>query len=248
MAGLILGGDVYLDRFTALGAKTGRIHLGNCTEFNITEPVELKERISRQRDSYGAALDAVYIKQPSQFSVTFDDLNLRTLAIALLGDSLVVNQDAGTITDEPAIVYLGAWTGLLAEQISSVSVTNVDKDVTYVLGTDYILNLELGMIQAVAGGALTNGANVLVNYTKIAVEKNRIRGGTVPSVRGEIFLSDRNLVNGQRIMMTAPSATMAPTGALSLINAGGDFGSFSADGRLNLDTTLGAAYALDLVG
>lgn len=249
MAGLILGGDLYFDRFSPTGQSTGRILLGNTTNLTVNEPTEVKERVSRLRDSFGSALDTVYIKQPAQLEMTIDEFNRHVLAIALLGDTVDVAQVGGSISNELITARTGAFVKLANEQVSAVVVTE-DEDVdpvTYVLGTDYEVNLRLGMIRALEGGAITDGQIVRVSYTAAAVEKERTRGGLLPSVVGEIFLDGKNLVTGQAVHFTAPRATLAPSGPVSLLNAGGDFGDFQASGRLNLAPGESAAYYLDLL-
>jgi hypothetical protein len=249
MAGLILGGDLYFDRFSTTGQSTGRILIGNATNLSVNEPTEVKERTSRMRDSFGNALDTVFIKQPAQLELTVDEFNRHVLAIALLGDTVDVTQAGGSITNELITARIGAFVKLDNEQVSAVVVTE-DTDtspVTYVLGTDYEVNLRLGMIRVLEGGAITEGQILRVSYTAAAVSKERTRGGMLPSVVGEIFLDGKNLVTGQSVHFTAPRATLAPNGAVSLLNAGGDFGEFQASGRLNLAPGETAAYYLDLL-
>jgi hypothetical protein len=327
MSGLILGGDLMFDRFNAAGQKTGRIYLGNCTELTITEPTELKERESRGRDTFGAALDAKYIKKPTQISVTIDEFNKHTRQIAFLGETVSVTQTAGatgTVTpvvdeavtadldvwvalahgnieyntfvltsddglttyvegtdynldrvvgrvraltsgnildsealkadysyvapgDIDATARLDAWVKLQHEELTngSVVVKNEAGSTTYVLGTDYTLNLRLGMIQALSTGSIANGQALKVRYQFGDVSKTRTRGGVLASVEGELFLDGKNLVTGEDVHLLVPKSVLAPSNGVSLINSGGDFGSFQASGRCPLLPGEDAPYYLD---
>lgn len=328
MSGLILGGDLMFDRFNALGQKTGRLYMGDCSAFSLTNPTELKERTGHGRDNYGQALDSVYIPQPVQFEFTLTEFNRLVMSIAMLGDTVNVTQTGsatGTVAavvDEaitavhdtwvslahPNVEYAGvavknnagsttyvegtdynidrvlgrvralsggaitnsqalkvsyswvnpgdvnivakrdAWVKLPHEAITdgTVIVKNTAGSTTYTLGTDYRLNLRLGMIEVLSTGTITADQALKVRYAYGTVNKQRIRGGTLPGIKGELFLDGRNLVTGSDAQLTVPSASLAPTGAISLLNDGGDFGSFQASGRANLLPTETAPYYLDL--
>ena len=119
MSGLICAGDVYLDRFDSLGNSTGLLQIGNATKFSIQEASSIKQRISRGRDTYGQAADAVSIKAPATIDMIFDEVNKDSLSMALLGTVTDLTASSGTVTTmapEAVAASLGGlrWTAAAA--------------------------------------------------------------------------------------------------------------------------------------
>lgn len=247
--GLIFAGDLYMDRIVA-GAKTGRLLFGNVPNLSIIENVTQIVRTSYQRDSRGSALETHGDRQPAVLNLTSDEFNTQILSIVLLGDTVNVTQASGSITDESVVVRHGAWVKLASEQVSNVVVTEDQEvaPVTYVLGTDYEINARLGMIRALAGGAITDGQTVILAYDAAAVTKERIRGGLMPSgVPAELFLDGINVRTGQAIHLTVPRASLFPNGEIALLNGETSFQQFQATATIERVIGETADYYLDLV-
>src|ERR1700756_424199 len=97
MSGLILAGDLYLDLLDAAGNRTGFLPAVNCTQFAITEPSDLKQRVSRGKSTFGQALDTIGIKKPSTIDVTIDENTKEVFAMNLLGAISGLTKSAGTV-------------------------------------------------------------------------------------------------------------------------------------------------------
>lgn len=81
----------------------------------------------------------------------------------------------GTVTDEAVTASnpLGSWVGLANKQLNpgSVVVTNSGASVTYVEGTDYVIDYFNGRFMALSTGAITAGQSLKVDYTYEAIRK-----------------------------------------------------------------------------
>ena len=172
MAGLILSGDLIFDRLDAAGRKTGAVYLGNTTNFTINQEVETKSRISRQRASFGAALDTVNIPQPVTVDLTIDEFNTHTLQIALLGDTSNVTQAAGAtatatqVDDEDFTSDYGVAVQLDHDALvrGSVVVTNVGGGTVYDEGDDYTIDDADGTITVLSTGSMADATGYKISY------------------------------------------------------------------------------------
>ncbi len=90
---LMLGkGKVFFDRFVN-GMPTGKRHLGNCTALNLSTTTEKKDKYSSmQKESILYA--SVITQVGASAKITLDEYDRENLALALLGESAVVQQAA----------------------------------------------------------------------------------------------------------------------------------------------------------
>jgi len=168
MSGLICKGNVKFDRFDSSGVATGKYRdLENVVQLEITENSEVKERMSKRRDTYGQTLDVATIKGTATFSMTTDNITGENLALVFLGDSSVYTQSAGSIpssTAENLTAALDVWVSLDNESITDVVVKDVTDVTTYVLDTDYELDASGGRIKALSTGSISDEDVLHVTY------------------------------------------------------------------------------------
>ena len=100
MSGLLVAGNFFVDRLNAQGQSTGIIGPINTTKLAIKTDADEKVRGSKKKDSYGQALSVVKIAKPVEVEWSFDDQPAELIAMALLGDTQVLNTGSGTLTDE----------------------------------------------------------------------------------------------------------------------------------------------------
>jgi hypothetical protein len=76
-----------------------------------------------------------------------------------------------TVTAETVSAVLNGWANLANKRVNvgSVTVTNAAADVTYVEGTDYVIDYSNGRIRAIA--TITNAQSIRVTYTYQAMRK-----------------------------------------------------------------------------
>lgn len=219
MSGLLCAGDVYVDRLTDGGASTGLRRIGNATLLSLQESTERKQRISKQRDTYGQALDSIEIKQPTALALNMDEIDADGLAYALLGESATVVQSAGTLSDEPVTAKLDRWVDIGKRDLSSVVVTDSGALTTYVAGTDYEINARLGWLRAIPGGAITDDEALLVDASYAAVTTAKVAGAVKPTIRARIFLDGKDLATGDEVYVTIDETTLSPTSAVDFLSS-----------------------------
>lgn len=230
MSGLLGSGDLYFDRYSDTGASTGYVSVGNATVFSIKENAELKERISKQRDTFGQALDAVYIKQPAEITVTIDEASRENLAMALLGTGSVVAAGSPVaVTNEPITAAHDRAVKLANENVSTVVVTNTAGTTTYVVGTDYTVNARLGLVTALSTGAITDAQALHVDYSHTTPAQIVVSGSVQPVIHGRFLLDGKNQVTGKDVRVEC-EARVSPTEAVDFLS--GDFVPMTLQGKI----------------
>lgn len=241
MSGLILSGNLMFDRYASGVATDAYYGPLNATALSVNPgQAERKTRKSYGRDTYGQSLDSVILPGSPSIKITLNDASPEVLAYALLGDVSVVTQASATVTDEVVTVTtLDRWYKLAKHAVSSVVVTNSGATVTYVLDTDYTLDLETGAIKPLSTGAIVAGG-LKVDYTAAATTANRVTGSQQTDITARIRLDGTNLATGKACRFIAYKAVLAPSGDLGFI--ADDFMSFDLEGELVTPSGYTAAY------
>lgn len=227
--GFLGGGDLYIARF--VGGVPGPL-MGpyECNKFEIKPNVEVKEQVSRGRSTRGQVIESVPLAQPSDLTVELPEVNKESLAIALLGTATAIAQGAGTVVNQAITARLGAWVRTVHENISAVVVTNVAGSTTYVNAVDYEFNSRLGMIRAIAGGAIADNTAIHVDYAYAAVNGTSIAGSTNTQVRALFLLDGKNFADDLPCQVQVWEAVIAADSAFDFMSD--DFANVSLPGRL----------------
>lgn len=220
---LALGkGEVYFAQFkTGTQTPGGERFLGNCPEFTLAREVEKIEHFSSTR---GMKLkdDEDTVGVTNSGTISCDDVAPKNLALWFLGQDLVLT--VGAVTDqtdsfedvEPGLSYqLGvtddAPTG--ARKVANVVVT---KGVTALtLGTDYDVDLVLGRITLLEGGAVVKGDDLDVDFDITASTRTQIITSDT-SIEGALRFISYN-PKGQKIDYFMPWVKFSPNGDIALI-------------------------------
>jgi len=97
-------GDTYIDWLDADGSPNGLDFAGNATAFSLQSNAEVKEQTAKGRTNYGQVIATATINQPPTFNVTLNQLNMKTIAMALLGSLADVDVSAGSVSDESVLL------------------------------------------------------------------------------------------------------------------------------------------------
>lgn len=202
------------------------------TKFEIKPNSELKEMTSRGRATYGQVIESVPLPKPSDFSVTLAEVNKDSIAMALFGTAAALNQGSGSVTDEVVTATLGKWVQLTKQNLASAGfvVTNSGATVTYVLGTDYEVNYRLGMLRAIAGGAIADAASLKVDFTYNAISGTTVSGSTQTQVRAQFKLDGVNFADQLPVVVDVWEATLTPDSAFDFLQD--NFAEIALKGRL----------------
>jgi len=222
-------GRVYFDRFDAAGMPTGEIALGNCPGFTFTADTEKAEHFSSETGL--SEKDASLIVRVNRTgTLTCDNFSLDNLALFVSGSTETQTQSAGSIVDEPhtvtpgRIYQLGTSDAAPAgvRNVSAVTVKSADGLTTYVLGTDYALDLDMGRLQILVGSTIPAATAVKVSYTTTAKSWTRVKSGATAEVSGSLRVVAEN-ASGTNRDWFMPKVTLTPSGDLPVIQEGTDF-------------------------
>ncbi len=231
--GFLGAGDLYIRRLVAgvYGPWQGKYE---CTKFEIKPNVDLKEMVSKGRDTYGQVIESVVIPQPADLTVELAEVNKESLAIALLGTVAPVSQTGGTLTAESvpgASVVLDGWIPLSKSNLTgNQTVTNAGASITYVAGEDYLVDKAMGWIKPLSTGDIVAGAELKVTSTYGATTGNEIKGMTEPQLRVQFRLEGKNFVDGLPFTVRVYEAVIAADSAFDFLQD--DFAAVSLPGRM----------------
>ncbi|MFU2509358.1 hypothetical protein [Pseudoalteromonas sp. ASV78] len=231
--GILLAGNIFVDRLNEQGVSTGQIFGPiNTTKLGIKTEADSVVRTSNKKASKGQALDDVKIAKPAAITWEFDDQPAEMVALALMGEVAAINDAAGTLTDEAVTLPDNqSWVAVPGQNFTDDVVVKQATE-TKVAGVDYEFNFALGMIRSIKGGSLTAGGSITVSGTYNARSGKRIKGGTKSQTRLRIFGEGTNLANGKQVNFEIYDTSMMPTKELDL--AGSEFVSAALEGTAKL--------------
>ncbi len=215
MSGLLVAGNFFVDRLNAQGQRTGAIGPINTTKLAIKTEADEKVRKSTKKASYGQAESVIKIAKPAEVEWSFDDQPADLIAMALMGDTEIVNEGSGTLTDSPLVLPAGQkWAQLPKKNFAEAGfIVKKGADVL-VFGTDYKINFALGLVCSVKGGDVEAGGAVTVTAQHNAISGTLVKGGIKSQVRARIFGEGTNLETGQKIEIDIFDASLASTAAI----------------------------------
>src|SRR3972149_2836688 len=165
-------GEVYFDRYTALGAKTGERVVGNVSKLAISAPVGTT--LPRNPPpAAGALLARAVIRATSDLTLTLTESEANNLALMLLGTADEYTQGSTPVVDEllnggVAVPSADAWYPVASRKITAITVKVLA--VTKALGTDYQVDADTGRIYIIKGGTIVPGTDIVkVSYTPTAI-------------------------------------------------------------------------------
>ena len=244
---LLLGhGEVYFDRLSSTGAKTGERFLGNVSSLAITMSNEVKEKY----DSVTAAgnlLQRVITRTTAEVSLSMTEFTAKNLALFALGDdSSPIAQTGAAVVDENlnggvAVPSSDAWyplafRGSVANPLTAVTVKV--GAATKTINTDYLVDLVGGRIYIVPGGTIVAGTDIVkVSYTYPTLTAgttalDRVLAGTRADVTGLLRFVGVPAA-GPKWEAIVWKVSFTPDGDLALI--ADDFGEFKLKGAILAD-------------
>lgn len=223
MSGMVCALDVRVTYVDEDGVPTGgAIGIVNPVTLGIETPEPARQqRISRQRDSFGQALDEIVTPAATQISFSTDETgDAEVLGWGLNGEAVNYTQDAATVTEQVTAVEKGKWVKLPHRAVSALTIEPTGGGTPYILNTDYLVDLVGGLVKVTEGGAIATG-NVELNYTAAALTGKKVNAGTRASIRVRIEGEGVNRTNGKPVHVVIPKASLSASGTLDLV--GDDF-------------------------
>lgn len=242
-------GDVYINRIDpASGLAIGKKGPFEASRFAIKANSEIKEQVSKGRSTYGQVIETVALGQPAEFEITLTETNRDGMAMALLGTASTLSQGSGTITDEVIVGKHGIWvpTSKSAFASAGFSVKHSSGSPTYVEGTDYEVNRQLGWVRLLSTGAIADGASIKVSGSYQTITGSRISGATQAQVRAEILLDGINVADNNPVVVTIYEAVLSAGDVFDFLADG--FNSIPLKGKAKTPSGQSAPFIVDLRG
>lgn len=208
-------GSLYIaTRDPATGKAQGFVGVGNVPELSID--IETTDFTHKESES-GNRLEDLVITQEKSGTATFtmENVSQDNLAVALWGDTTAVT--GATVTNESHKAYLGKKIALDFPDVSAVTVTSDPAGTTFTEDTDYVLDAKNGTIEVLTGGTITEGQQILVNYTYAASKKLEAFTKVAAPERMMRF-EGLNTVDASRVIVEVFRARFNPMTGYALIN------------------------------
>lgn len=231
--GFIGAGNIFLARYVG-GVLQPYQGPYESTKFEIKPNVDLKEMISKGRDTYGQVIESVAIPQPADLTIDLAEINKESLAIAMLGTVAAVSQTAGALTDEALTdVVLDTWIPLSKYNLTGAQ-TVKKASTTLVNGEDYIVDKMMGWLKVLSTGSVVAGDDLTISSSYAAATGSEIKGMTDAQLRVRVRFEGKNFVDGLPVRVTIYEAVIAADSAFDFLQD--DFASISLPGRMKTPT------------
>jgi hypothetical protein len=218
-------GKVYFARFLP-GTTTpdGFFYIGNTPEFSLTIESEALDHYSsdegiREKD------DSVPLEVNRTGSMTTDNIDPKNVALFFFGADSTVTQSV--VASAPFVIndihaghsYKLGSTGInpaghFGINATGLTVVKNPGSVTLNINTDYVIDLDMGIISFVAGGAAAEGDDVTVTYAIRASSRSRVLSGSTP-VEGAMIYRTKN-PKGADCAFYMPYCKITPNGDYAL--------------------------------
>lgn len=218
-------GKAFIDLLDASGNSIeGERYLGNTPGFSVTVDSQTLEHYSSEAGI--SEKDAEVLQQVSRtINITFDSMSRENLALFVSGSLADITQGTGSVTSE---AHNGVKQGYFYQlgqdssnpsgvrSVSSVVVNGSGGTPTYVEGTDYNVDLTLARIEIIAGGGISDGDDLEIDYDLDAVGWEQVAATSAAAVSAAIrFIADNP--TGENDDMYIPLCNVRPTGELPMI-------------------------------
>jgi len=184
------------------GAVTGD---GGYTEFGEVEPMtlsfpqEIIQKLGRTCVTNGLVVGTRAKAGDAGGTLKTVDYQPDNVAFALRATKSVRAISGSSLTAEAlTMTALGVWYDVGTTKLSAISMQDVTDTTTYVLGTDYMVNAELGLFKAIDGGAITALDVVHITATGAADTSNAYALGAGDSALLEIIGTLEDAFSGEK--------------------------------------------------
>jgi len=229
-------GPVFLGGRDASGNPAGLIFIGDVSEATLTPQVDNVEVI--ESVSGTGAVGASWTKSVGyDLSMTLKSAKPEHLAQSLQGTMTV--KATGSVTGEAVTGYLDKMTPLQYPKVNTVVVKNSAGTVTYAAGTDYVLHADIGMIEPLSTGTITDGQALQVDYAYAA---QRHVTANPQNVESYLVFSGLNRADNSKQVRCEIYKLKLDPGVLGLIQS--EEASIPVTGKILLDTLRAAGDQL----
>ncbi|MER9680862.1 hypothetical protein NKJ23_16220 [Mesorhizobium sp. M0184] len=222
---LVPRGKIFFAKYLAGTQTPGPFReFGNCPEFTLTRESETLQHYCSQQGL--KVLDKqLVISSTMNGSVLTDDIKTENLAYWYLGNTTTLSTTIQTGLIETFLLVKAGDTFQLGRsdtnpsgyrKVTTTAVTDgAGTPVPRVLGTDYLIDTDLGIVEIPVGSAAIGGT-LKVTYNVAASSREQVVAGE-QQIEGELKFISFNPI-GAQADITIPRAILAPNGDMSMLN------------------------------
>lgn len=225
--GLVASGDLYMDFYDNSGNLTGFQLVGNCKKFAPKVETETKENKLNGRETLGQTADSYTRITSSTISMVFNRYDPNLLAASFMG-SAVDQTNAGGPYTASITGIMDRWVETGHVGLSTCVVKDSTDATTYVLGTDYEVNMRTGMIKVLTTDL--NGDTLHITGNTLAKTGSKITGATRSMVNVALRLDGKNNADGLPVLVTVFRAQLRADSEFDFM--GEDFPELSFSGTM----------------
>jgi hypothetical protein len=212
-------GSLFFNPKKTDGTYEGFRPIGNTTAFGLNITTQTLKHYS---SASGVKVQDLEVPVQTDYaaSYTTDNSDQDNLASLLLGTTSIIAQTSATAATH---TITGAKQGRMYQIGTGVTATGVRRlsnvvvtvsAATKTAGTDYLIDLERGLITIIAGGGIADAATVLVTYDRAAVSRSQTVSAST-SVEGQLlFISDNPV--GANIDYLLRETRISPNGEFNV--------------------------------
>ena len=194
------------------GVKQGLKEVPGMIEFSVTPKSKVDPQKSRDRATAGQVTAVVAQQEPAELKIKFSAFNPKVMAIAMMGESSVIDVAAATATNVAVAAKLDCFVKIGSKNlVAGTVVKNTAGTVTYIPDVDYTLNHALGLLQALSTGAITEGQALKLDVANAAYSGFLTRGATTPSINAYILVDGENLADHENVSLEIDHAVLTAT-------------------------------------
>lgn len=228
------GGKVYYRPRNQDGTYGKRLYFGRTSAITLTANVDYKDAYNTEGKT-----QLLGKRLPSKTDVSAkwesDQIDVDVLTIALKADKITIAQTAQTgVTATLSAVEPGSFEELGYYNVSNVVVKDAADTTTYVEGTDYAVRSNVGWIEILEGGAISQGDDLHVTFDVPDYTATGLAGFKTSSLEGR-FEVVQDTDTGNDYMWVFKRLSVAMDGDFSLKNPD-EFATISFMGSAMIDT------------
>lgn len=218
-------GRVYFARYedpTNLVQDPMYRYVGNTPEVNMTIESEELDHYSSD-DGIREKDQSVALEVNRTGTMVCDDIQSENLALFFFGSTSQVSTAASAgLSENFDAIFKGSSIklGVTAQNpvgymgVENVSVTSNPIGTTFVEGTDYVVDVESGLVDILLTGSIPDASNIIINYDVRSSTRTRIISGAT-AVEGAMMVRQRNPTGIDRVL-TMPLVKVTPNGDFAL--------------------------------
>ena len=174
--------------FQAETTFTGKYRdLGNASAFSVSIETENLDHYSSRTGTKTKDKDIV-TQITAKGSLTLDDVNINNIKEWFFGSSIThTSQTIDASATSNLTASKGKWVEIGKYNITTLVVKDVTDVNTYVLGTDYEVDLSAGLLRVLEGSVILEDAVLHLSYVVPALNHYLVDGLQSNSVKGHLF-------------------------------------------------------------